>query len=133
LGIKGTALLSRNEAAPIFQTIMKIYGIANCDTCRKARKWLEATGHSHEWIDLRADGVDAATIAGWIESVGTDALVNRRSKTWRELDEKQRTRAGSADEAPALLVEHPTLIKRPVIDQAGTIRVGFDEAVKRSL
>ena len=112
---------------------MKIYGIGNCDSCRKAIKWLEETGRTYEWIDLRADGIEQETIAHWIEAVGTETLVNRRSKTWRDLDEAQRQKAASADEAPALLVEHPTLVKRPVIDQDGVIRVGFDDAVKRSL
>jgi len=113
--------------------IMKIYGISNCDRCRKARQWLDRSDRPHEWIDLRADGIDQATIAGWIDAVGVDVLVNRRSTTWRQLDEAERKRADSPTGAAGLLHDQPTLIKRPVIDLNGTILVGFDDGVKRAL
>ncbi|AKS41066.1 arsenate reductase [Wenzhouxiangella marina] len=112
---------------------MKIHGIKACDTCRKALKWLEAEGHEHHWHDLRADGIDAETIQRWIDGVGLEALVNRRSTTWRQLDEADREAAMDPARAAGFLAEHPTLIKRPVFDAGGRIHVGFNESVKQAL
>lgn len=112
---------------------MKIYGIGNCDTCRKAKKWLDASGTSYTWTDLREHGVSRSTIRSWIDAVGLEKLVNRRSTSWRGLDEAERKRAMSPESAPELLASHPTLVKRPVVDVDGRIQVGFDDAVKQSL
>lgn len=112
---------------------MKLYGIKTCDSCRKARKWLDEQGKTHQWYDLREDGIDAETIARWLDGTGPEILVNRRSTTWRGLDETERALAMNRETAPALLVEHPTLIKRPVIDMDNRILVGFDAAVRNEL
>jgi len=110
-----------------------IYGINNCDTCRKARRWLEESGRDYRWHDLREDGLDEARVGKWVESVGLERLVNRRSTTWRSFDEAHRTRAAEPAEAPALLLRHPTLIKRPVFELGEDVLVGFDESVKPAL
>jgi len=112
---------------------MDIYGINNCDTCRKARKWLDESGRVYDWHDLRADIPDEATLRRWVEATGVDRLVNRRSSTWRGLGEADRARAGNSDTAPGLLVRHPTLIKRPVIELDDRVLVGFDDAMKQAL
>ena len=112
---------------------LTVYGIKNCDTCRKALKWLDEQGREYRWHDLRADGLDAATVQDWVAALGTDALVNRRSATWRGLDEARRTAALTDGEAVAVLLEHPTLIKRPLFASGGAIRVGFNDAVKDTL
>lgn len=108
-----------------------IYGLKNCDTCRKARKWLDARDISHRFVDYRDDPVPAATLQAWAAAAGGwDSLVNRRSSTWRQLSEAQRktsTNAGWLD----LVTSHPTLVKRPVLDAGGSIRVGLDEAAWR--
>ena len=112
---------------------LTVYGIKTCDTCRKALKWLDEQGRDYRWHDLRADGLDAGTLQGWIAAVGADTLVNRRSTTWRGLDETTREKALADQSAAAVLVQHPTLIKRPVfVDDTG-VRVGFNAAVKDSL
>ena len=112
---------------------MEIYGIKNCDTCRKALHFLEDNGIEHEWHDLREDGIDVATIQRWLEQVGAETLVNRRSTTWRGLSEAQRVEAMSAIGAAAFLAEHPTLIKRPVFESGDTVQVGFKADVQDAL
>ena len=109
--------------------MLGVYGIRNCDTCRKAWKWLDAQGIGYQWIDLRAEGVDRSVLAGWVARVGLEGLANRRSATWRALSDAQR--AGlSADDGIGLLLDNPTLIKRPVFDHRGEIRVGFTPEVR---
>ncbi len=110
-----------------------VHGIGSCDTCRKARRWLEESGRAHVWHDLREEGIEAETLARWVEAVGPATLVNRRSTTWRGLDEDQRAQALDAAATARVLAEHPTLIKRPVFERDGRILVGFNAAVKEAL
>jgi len=98
---------------------MRIFVLKTCDTCRKALKALRDAGHVPEVIDVRADGVSAQTIAAVLAQLG-DAVVNKSSATWRGLSDAEKARP-VAD----LLVDHPTLIKRPVIDVDGTFSVGW--------
>lgn len=98
-----------------------VYGIPNCDTCRKARKWLDGNAVNYSFHDVRADGLDPKTISAWEAELG-DALVNRRSTTWRQLAETERT----LDDIPALLSRHPTLLKRPLLETPGSVTVGFN-------
>ena len=98
-----------------------VYGIPNCDTCRKARKWLAAESIDHEFHDLRQEGLDTDMVGRWLQTVDLDTLVNRRSRTWRTLTEAERKDPGAE-----LLAKHPTLIKRPVLEKHGTVlAVGF--------
>ena len=75
--------------------VLTIYGLKNCDTCRKARKWLEARANDRDvtFHDLRADGLDAARLARWCEEFGWEALLNRRGTTWRGLTDEEKKRA----------------------------------------
>ena len=107
--------------------MISLYGLKNCDTCRKARRWLDARGTAHAFHDVRADGISAALIAGWIAAVGWETLLNRRGTTWRGLAATDKDGVDEA-KAAALMAAHPALIKRPVIDTAGTISVGFAAA-----
>ena len=102
---------------------MILYGLKSCDTCRKALKELPAAS----FCDVRADGVPQEVLARAHAQFGDD-LVNRRSTTWRQLDSAQR-------EAPVLdlLAKHPTLMKRPLIDQDGTLFLGWTAAVRSEL
>ncbi len=109
-----------------------LYGISNCDSCRKARKFLDGAGVSYQFHDLRQAGVTAEQVHRWLNAVGPEALVNRRSTTWRGLSEADRARAGHNSVAD-LLLAHPTLIKRPVLEAANTVHVGFREADYRAL
>ncbi len=101
-----------------------IYGLKNCDSCRKAVKLLEAGGHAFRFHDLRADGLPQDRLAAWLTAVGWEVLLNRRSTTWRSLPEGER-RALDPARASRLLAQHPTLIKRPVIEAGDRILVGF--------
>ena len=101
-----------------------VYGLKNCDTCRKAMTFLEARDQSVTLHDLRADGLPVATLDDWLGQLGWEQLLNRRSTTWRGLPEAEREPL-NADTARQLLLAHPTLVKRPVIQTADTLIVGF--------
>ena len=104
-----------------------LYGLKNCDTCKKALKALPGA----QFVDIRAEADLPAKLPGWLEAAGAKALVNTRSTTWRGLDEDERARSES--EPAALLAEHPTLIKRPVIEAGGAVHVGWNKAVEAAL
>ena len=113
--------------------LIRIYGIKQCDTCRKALKWLEGEGRAFEWQDLREQPLSPEQLATWVEQIGPDTLVNRRSTTWRQLTEAERAKAMDATQVAELLGAHPTLIKRPVFRAGDRWLVGFNEAVRDSL
>jgi len=104
---------------------MIMYGIANCDTVRKARRWCEDNGVACRFHDIRKQGLDEATLRRWADAVGVKALLNRRGMTWRKLDEASRARAEEEEGALALMLEHPTLIRRPVVEIGEQVFVGF--------
>lgn len=99
--------------------MMTVYGIRQCDTCRKALKTLESQGVEHRFHDLRADGLAPALVKSWLESPHADVLVNRRSTTWRGLSDADKASTGK--DLQALLLAHPTLIKRPVYMEGDTL------------
>ena len=107
--------------------MIRLWGLMSCDTCRKALKALQAAGKTAEIADIR-EGLDRARLACWIEGAGAEALINRRSATWRGLSDAER---GAPPEA--LLFAHPTLVKRPVIEHDGRILVGWDGATQAAL
>ncbi|HEX7348253.1 MAG TPA: Spx/MgsR family RNA polymerase-binding regulatory protein [Rhodanobacteraceae bacterium] len=110
-----------------------LYGLPTCDTCRKARNWLDRFGVECTFVDYRAHPVPAATLKAWAAQLGGwEKLVNKASTTWRGLL-PQRKNPGSDPEWTLLLKEYPALIRRPVVvDDAGTVAVGFtDNAFKR--
>ncbi len=101
-----------------------LYGIKNCDTVRKARRWLAEHDIEYRFHDFRADGISKKLLTPWVEDLGWEALLNRRSTTWRQLPDTQRDgldRAGAID----LMLAHPTLIKRPVLEIGKRHYLGF--------
>ncbi len=108
---------------------MRIWHLKTCDTCRKAIKALQGAGHEPELIDVRADGVDSATVERLMVAAGREKLLNTRSTTWRGLDDAERVDLDDA-KAVALMFAHPTLIKRPVIEVDGTVYVGWTKDVQ---
>lgn len=103
-----------------------LYGIKNCDTVKKARKWLEEHDVDYKFHDLRVDGLTIEMIEHWFIAAGWQTLVNKRSTTWRQLDKDQK--AGLNEQSAAkLLLANPTLIKRPVLNNGHDILVGFSE------
>ena len=104
---------------------MKMYGLKNCDTCRKALKWAASKAVSLEFIDVREGGMSPADITRFIASAGWEKALNRKSSTWRSLNEGERAGIDNA-KAADLIAQHPTLLKRPVFDIDGLIIIGFD-------
>lgn len=100
-----------------------LYGIKNCDTVKKARRWLDDQGVDYRFHDLRSDGLTEAQVTGWLSELGMD-LVNKRSTSWKALDEATREQM-TADNAAAVILENPTLIKRPLLDTGDARHVGF--------
>jgi len=101
-----------------------LYGIKNCDTVKKAIKWLNKHHIEHRFHDFRKDGIDADLVQGWLKSLDWETLVNKRSTTWKQLDEATKQKL-SADNVVERLVAHPTLIKRPVLVTEHHVTVGF--------
>ncbi|GMM92106.1 ArsC family reductase [Qipengyuania sp. MTN3-11] len=106
---------------------IQLYGIPNCDTVRKARRWLDARGLDYTFHDFKKEGADPAKVESWIAAKGVGTVLNRRGTTWRKLDDAQKARADDSHEAVSLLVQHPSMIKRPVAEHAGGIIIGFEE------
>ena len=104
--------------------MITVYGLKNCDTCRKARKWLDAEGLAYRFHDVRADGLEQTDVDQWSAAVGWEVLLNRRGTTWRNLPDSV-TKNVSDAKARALMVEHPALIKRPVFLVGDEVIVGF--------
>jgi len=113
--------------------VWTVYGLKNCDTCRKALKWLEAEGIAHSFHDVRKDGLSEAEVEQWTAAAGLEKVVNRRGTTWRGLSDEERAAAESGKAAIPLLVAHPALIKRPVFVQDARVLVGFTDQVKAEL
>jgi arsenate reductase (glutaredoxin) len=106
--------------------VIKVYGIANCETVKKARAWLEAKRIAYDFVDFKKTPPSAAQVKHWIEVFGADSVVNRRGTTWRKLDPATQARAGTKDGAAGVLVEYPSAIKRPIIETGTDMLIGFD-------
>jgi arsenate reductase len=106
--------------------MVTLYGIKNCDTVRKARRWLEQHGVDYRFHDLRDDGLSRSRLTAWVKELGWEALLNRRATTWRQLPAARRDALDHA-KAVDLMLEHPTLIKRPVLEIENRHYPGFKE------
>ena len=104
---------------------MILYGISNCDTVKKAKNWLDTQNIDYSFHDFRKDGLDAKIIDQWLKTVAWDKILNKRSTSWRNLDASVQQNVNE-NNIVQLLVENPTLIKRPVLDSNGIITIGFN-------
>ena len=109
-----------------------VYGLGNCDTCRAARKWLDGRGAAYRFHDFAADGIDAETVARWLAEHGAETLINRRSRTWREIPAEERDISDPAA-AAALVLANPKAVKRPVIDLGGRTLIGFGDDARAAI
>lgn len=100
------------------------YGIPNCDTVKKARTWLDGQGIAYTFHDYKKEGADAAKLEGWAGIVGWEKLLNRAGTTFRKLPDEAKQDLDTA-KAVALMVEQPSMIKRPVVEYPGGLLVGF--------
>ena len=106
-----------------------VFGIPNCDTVKKARTWLTEHGVAYAFHDFKKQGVPAEQLPGWIAAVGWEKLVNRKGTTWRKLDAHTQAAVVDAASASTLMLAHPSVVKRPVVQWAdGGMTVGFDAA-----
>ena len=104
--------------------MIRLYGIPNCDTVRKARRWLADRSVAFEFHDLRNDGLSPELLLAWVAEMGWEALLNRRGATWRKLPEDVRNDLDE-ESAVQLMLENPVIIKRPVVEADGKLLVGF--------
>ena len=106
-----------------------LYGIPNCDTVKRARAWLNANGVAHSFQDFKTQGLPEARLDAWLQAVGWQALLNRKGTTWRKLDPATQAAAQHERGARATMLEHPSVIKRPVVQWGGPsssdVSVGF--------
>lgn len=112
--------------------MITVYGIKTCDTVRKALKWLESQGIPHTFYDFRAEGLEVAQVQRWVDELGWESVLNKRSTTWKQLNDLDKEGL-EACQAVKLMVEHPTLIKRPVFECKAIILQGFNDEVLRKL
>jgi len=103
---------------------VRLYGIPNCDTMKKARTWLDQHGVDYRFHNYKTDGIDEASLRRWVDQLGWEVLLNRAGTTFRKLDEAERQDI-DADKAIRLMQAQPSLIKRPVLDRDGRLTVGF--------
>ncbi|MAK61497.1 MAG: ArsC family transcriptional regulator [Ponticaulis sp.] len=111
---------------------LTLYGLKNCDTCKKALKALESAGKTVTFVDIRTEADLAGKVPEWLAASDVKTLVNSRSTTWRGLsdEEKASVETGGAE---ALLIANPTLIKRPVIEAGNEVYVGWTKQVEAAL
>ena len=103
---------------------LTLFGISNCDTVKKARRWLDERGVAYRFHDVRKDGLDPARLQGWIDALGWEKLLNRSGTTFRKLPDDQKEGLDAA-KAKALMLDQPAMIRRPLVDADGDLSVGF--------
>ena len=103
-----------------------VYGIPNCDTVKKARRWLDERSIEYAFHDYKKEGADPERLERWVAAEGWEALLNRRGTTFRKLGEADKADI-DAGKAVRLMEAHPSAIKRPVVEYPGGLLVGFDE------
>jgi len=104
--------------------MITLYGIPNCDTMKKARSWLAGHAIDYQFHDYKKAGIDETTLRSWVVQVGWELLLNRRGMMWRKVPQEVKD---TIDEASAvrLMLETPSIIKRPVLDTGDSLHVGF--------
>jgi Spx/MgsR family transcriptional regulator len=112
--------------------MITIYGIPNCDTMKKARNWLDEHGIEYRFHNFKKEGLDRQLLLSWVEELGWETLLNKRGMMWRKLDD---TTKANIDQASAIqvMLETPSIIKRPVLDTGKGHHVGFSESRYQSI
>lgn len=106
--------------------MITLYGISNCDTIKKARAWLGNNGIEYIFHDYRKQGLERDQLEAWSDELGWESLLNRRGSTWRQLPESIRATI-NRDQAISLMLEHPAMIKRPLLDLGQSRKLGFKD------
>ncbi|MGZ3159612.1 MAG: ArsC family reductase [Burkholderiaceae bacterium] len=113
--------------------MITLYGIPNCDTVKKARSWLDAHGLSYTFHDFKKSGLSNSQIQTWLHDVAWDVLVNRKGTTWRALSDERKTAILDAKSATSLMIESPSIIKRPVLVTDNKTYVGFSDELYQQI
>ncbi len=113
-------------------TTTTLYGITTCDSCRKAKRYLAEHGVEARYHDVRKDGLTIQMLEQWADSVSWETLLNQRSLTWRKIPSLDRQNLNRA-KALGLILDHPTVLKRPVLVTPDTVIIGFDQAAYAAL
>lgn len=114
--------------------MLKIYGIKNCSSMKKAFDALQAKALNYDFHDYKKQGIDADTLKIWLKEIGQDTVLNKKGTTWRKLSEEEQNRAlSSEDHLIEALIAQPSLIKRPVLQTSQGFVVGFDEATYQNI
>ena len=111
---------------------MTVYGIPNCDTVQKAIKWFKANNVDFEFHDFKKEGISAKKLKEWDKKAGYDKFLNKKSSTWKDVDDEVKESITSAEKAFPLILEKTSIIKRPVIEDGKFLFFGFDEGVYRA-
>ena len=106
--------------------MITLYGIPNCGSVKKARDWLESQNLAYTFQDFKKAGIDKDTIAVWMKQASWEVLVNKKGTTWRGLSDATKEDITNATSATTLMIEHSSVIKRPVLCKGNTVLVGFD-------
>ena len=112
--------------------MLTLFGIKNCDTVRKARRWLDGHAVEYRFHDVRTDGLSRTQLEGWVQTLGWENLLNRRGTTWSKLPETVRNSINRRT-AVKLMLEQPAMIKRPVLDLGNSLHLGFNEDAYKGL
>jgi arsenate reductase len=110
-----------------------LYGIPDCDTVKKARSWLDTHGVSYTFHDFKKSGVSDNLIQEWLRDIAWDVLVNRKGTTWRALSDERKAAITDNKSATALMIESPSIIKRPVLAGNGKTHIGFSDELYQQI
>lgn len=105
---------------------LRMYGISGCDTVKKARKWLEARDIEYAFHDYKKEDADAAKLEKWVAAAGVETVLNKCGTTFRKLSDEDKSGI-DAEKAVRIMIEHPSCIKRPVVEHQGGVLVGFNQ------
>ena len=112
--------------------MIKIYGIPNCDAMKKARRWLQANGVEYDFHDYKKLGVPEKKLKTWVKQAGWETILNKRGTTWRKLDDELKHNIDNAS-AIKIMLDNPSIIKRPVLESNQLLLIGFKEDEYRQL
>jgi len=104
--------------------MIKLYGIPNCDSIKKARKWLKDNDIDYEFHDYKKQGVPEKELKVWVKKLGWEIVLNKRGTTWRKLDDKTKDSV-TEESAIQIMLDNPSIIKRPVLVKNDLLLVGF--------
>lgn len=110
-----------------------LYGIPNCDTVKKARTWLDQNGVPYVFHDFKKAGIERTMVDSWLSDVDWTILVNRKGTTWRGLSDERKATVVDANSAKELMLELPSVIKRPVLSDGNTTHVGFSDTLYQQI